>query len=145
MTAIKTLMYTVIAVLVTASHATADVRLTELDDRIRVEIDGRLFTEWRHKEWLGPYSYPVIGPNGEAITRHYPMKDGVPHEAQDHPHHRSLRFAHSDVNGLNFWYWRPGRDRDGTGRAPRDDGGGRSSVTVSNPRAAQRLHRAESC
>ncbi len=90
----------------------ADVKLTELDDRIRVEIDGRLFTEWRHREWLGPYFYPVIGPNGETITRHYPMKDGVAHEAQDHPHHRSLRFAHSDVNGLNFWYWRPGRERE---------------------------------
>ncbi|MFT4688669.1 MAG: DUF6807 family protein [Verrucomicrobiia bacterium] len=90
----------------------AEVRLTELDDRIRVEIGGQLFTEWRHKEWLGPYFYPVIGPNGEGITRNYPMKDGVPHEAQDHPHHRSLRFAHSDVNGLNFWYWRPGRERE---------------------------------
>jgi|GEM_PF-1200435 len=92
--------------------AAADVRLTELDDRIRVEIAGKLFTEWRHKEWLGPYFYPVIGPNGEGITRNYPMKDGVPNEAQDHPHHRSLRFAHNDVNGLNFWYWRPGRERE---------------------------------
>ena len=54
----KVLMYTVVAVLVTASHVTADVRLTELDDRIRVEIDGRLFTEWRHKEWLVLISIP---------------------------------------------------------------------------------------
>ncbi len=90
----------------------ADVEVIELNDRIRVEIDGKLFTEWRHKEWLAPYLYPVIGPNGEAITRHYPMKNGVPHEAQDHPHHRSLRFAHSDVNGLNFWAWRPGKERE---------------------------------
>ena len=90
----------------------ARVNLTDLDDRIRVEIDGHLFTEWRHREWLGPYFYPVIGPNGVGITRNYPMKDGVPHEAQDHPHHRSLRFAHNDVNGLNFWYWRPGRERE---------------------------------
>ena len=90
----------------------AEVELTELDDRIRVEIDGKLFTEWRHKEWLAPYFYPVVGPNGETITRHYPMKNDVPHEAQDHPHHRSLRFAHSDVNGLNFWAWRPGKERE---------------------------------
>ncbi|MBG87829.1 MAG: hypothetical protein CMO80_13125 [Verrucomicrobiales bacterium] len=90
----------------------AEVKLTELDDRVRVEIDGRLFTEWRHQEWLGPYFYPVIGPNGETITRHYPMKDGVAHEAQDHAHHRSLRFAHSDVNGLNFWFWRLGKERE---------------------------------
>lgn len=94
------------------ASAVADVRLTELDDRIRVEIDGKLFTEWRHKEWLGPYFYPVIGPNGEGITRNYPMKQDVAHEAQDHPHHRSLRFAHNDVNGLNFWFWRLGRERE---------------------------------
>lgn len=100
------------ACLCTALLPAAEVKLTERDDRIRVEIDGRLFTEWRHKEWLGPYFYPVIGPNGQGITRNYPMKDGVPHEAQDHPHHRSLRFAHNDVNGLNFWYWRPGRERE---------------------------------
>ncbi len=90
----------------------ADVRVSELEDRIRIEIDGDLFTEWRHKDWVAPYFYPVIGPGGENITRHYPMKEGVEHENQDHPHHRSLRFAHSDVNGLNFWYWRPGKERE---------------------------------
>ena len=100
------------ACLCAAASAAADVQLTELDDRIRIEIDGELFTEWRHKDWLAPYFYPVIGPNGESITRHYPMKEGVEHESQDHPHHRSLRFSHSDVNGLNFWYWRPGRERE---------------------------------
>lgn len=92
--------------------AASDVQFTELDDRIRVEIDGKLFTEWRHAEWVAPYFYPVIGPNGENITRHYPMKEGVENEKQDHPHHRSLRFAHSDVNGVNFWYWRPGREKE---------------------------------
>ena len=89
-----------------------DVKVTELDDRVRIEIDGALFTEWRHGDWMAPYFYPVIGPTGQGITRHYPMKEGVEHESQDHPHHRSLRFAHSDVNGLNFWYWRPGRERE---------------------------------
>ena len=49
--------------------AGADVQVSELEDRIRVEIDGKLFTEWRHKEWFAPYFYPVVGPNGENITR----------------------------------------------------------------------------
>lgn len=88
----------------------ADVQVSELEDRIRVEIDGKLFTEWRHKDWYAPYFYPVVGPNGENITRNYPMVKGVEHESQDHPHHRSLRFAHSHVNGVNFWYWGPGRE-----------------------------------
>jgi len=101
-----------IVVLFSATCAAADVKLSQLDDRIRVEIDGRIFTEWRHKEWVAPYLYPVIGPNGESITREYPMKDGVPGESQDHAWHRSLRFAHSDVNGFNFW-WAPGKEQIG--------------------------------
>ncbi|MFT5471390.1 MAG: alkaline phosphatase D [Verrucomicrobiales bacterium] len=101
-----------IAYLATCVAALGDVQITDLEDRIRIEVDGELFTEWRHADWLAPYFYPVIGPNGENITRHYPMKEGVEHESQDHPHHRSLRFSHSDVNGLNFWYWRPGRERE---------------------------------
>ena len=56
--------------------------------------------------------YPVIGPNGENVTRHYPMKDGMPGEEPDHPWHRSIRFSHSDVNGFNFW-WAPGKERAG--------------------------------
>ncbi len=81
----------------------AEVTISEQEDRIRIEIDGRLFTEWCHQDWKAPYLYPVIGPNGENITRHFPMKDHVPHEQQDHPHHRSIRFSHRNVNGMSFW------------------------------------------
>ncbi len=81
----------------------ADVRITQLDDRFRVEVDGSVFTEWQYKAWAAPYLYPVIGPNGENITRHYPMMDGVPGESQDHPHHRSIRFSHRGINEYSFW------------------------------------------
>lgn len=111
---LPTLLLTILSLSVSVS--VAEVELTELDDRIRVEIDGKLFTEWRHRGWPGQYFYPVIGPNGETVTRHYPMKEGVPHEAQDHVHHRSLRFAHADVNGLNFWYWRPGKESESSAK-----------------------------
>ena len=90
----------------------AGVKITRLDDRLRVEIDGQLFTEWRHREWNVPYLYPVVGPNGVTVTRHYPMKKGVPGERPDHPHHRSIRFTHSDVNGFNYW-WAAGKERAG--------------------------------
>lgn len=90
----------------------AEVKVTPLKDRVRVEIEGELFTEWRFKDWMAPYFYPVIGPNGQSITRHYPMKKSVPGESQDHSHHRSLRFAHSDVNGQNYWWWRLGKERE---------------------------------
>jgi len=97
------LLFSTLFLLASGLLAYGEVQLTELDDRIRVEIDGELFTEWRHQEWVSPYLYPVIGPNGKTITRNFPMKDGVPHENQDHIHHRSLRFTHSDINGFNFW------------------------------------------
>jgi len=90
----------------------ADVAITELDDRIQVKIDNQIFTEWRHQEWVAPFLYPVIGPNGVNVTRHYPMKAGVLGEEPDHPHHRSIRFSHSDVNGFNFW-WAPGKEQAG--------------------------------
>ena len=71
----------------------AEVKISPLKDRVRVEIEGRLFTEWRFKDWMAPYFYPVIGPNGESITRHYPMKAGVKGESQDHAHHRQEEAA----------------------------------------------------
>lgn len=81
----------------------SEVALIEGKDSIRVEIDGDLFTEWQHSAWSVPYLYPVIGPNGVNITRHFPMKKGVPGEQEDHPHHRSIRFSHRKVNGMSFW------------------------------------------
>lgn len=81
----------------------ADVQITRQDDGFEVKIDGDLFTKWETQAWAVPYLYPVIGPDGKNITRHYPMKPGVEGEAQDHPHHRSIRFSHRDVNGASFW------------------------------------------
>ncbi len=36
------------------------------------------------------------------MTRNWPMKNS-PGEVKDHPHHRSLWFAHGLVNGKDFW------------------------------------------
>jgi len=70
-----------------------------------VKIDGQLFTEYLTTspgKPSVPILWPVIGPTGAQMTRAYPM--GVrPGEKQDHPHHRSLWFAHGDINGVNFW------------------------------------------
>jgi hypothetical protein len=92
------------AALVTTTQA-ADkeaVKLTQLDDRVRVEINGQLFTEYIIKNTPRPYCYPVIGPAGVPMTRNFPMKD-VEGEDKDHKHHRSLWYAHGDVNGVDFW------------------------------------------
>jgi hypothetical protein len=78
------------------------VQITSLTNRLRVEINGKLFTEYYFRDVPRPYCYPVLGPDGLAMTRNWPMKS-PPNEAHDHPHHRSFWFAHGAVNGHDFW------------------------------------------
>jgi len=85
-----------------AAAAKQGVQITRLADRLRVEIDGQLFTEYFFKDVPRPYCYPLIGPGGAAMTRDWPMKNS-PGEEHDHPHHRSLWFAHGSMNGHDFW------------------------------------------
>ena len=80
----------------------AGVKITDLTDKIKVEVNGKLFTEYNFKDVPRPYFYPLIGPTGVNITRHWPMKEGE-NEDHDHIHHRSLWFAHGNVNGIDFW------------------------------------------
>lgn len=79
-----------------------DVKLTRADDRVRVEIGGKLFTEYVFKGAPKPFLYPVLAADGTELVRNFPMKD-VAGEIKDHPHHRSLWFAHGAVNGTDFW------------------------------------------
>jgi len=44
-----------------------------------------------------PFFFPLIGPSGEPLTRM-----GHP-GAPDHDHHRSIWFAHHDIEGHSFW------------------------------------------
>jgi len=69
---------------------------------IKVIVDGQLFTEYLSDSATKPYYSPVIGPNGAAIPRHYPMKKTAG-EDEDHNHQRSLWFTHGAVNGYDFW------------------------------------------
>ena len=78
------------------------VQITEQADRLRIEINGQLFTEYFFKDVPRPYFYPLIGPGEARMTRNWPMKN-TPDEEHDHPHHRSLWFAHGAVNGIDFW------------------------------------------
>ncbi len=89
------------------------VQLTKKDDRVAVEINGKLFTEYRFKEPQRPFFYPVIGPTGAPVIRHWPIAEGSPDEEHDHPHHKSLWYTHGAVNGVDFW-------ADGKGRIVHD-------------------------
>jgi sugar phosphate isomerase/epimerase len=79
------------------------VKLTEKDDRVTVEVNGKLFTEYRFKEPQRPFFYPVIGPTGVPVIRHWPVAEGPADEERDHPHHKSLWYTHGAVNGVDFW------------------------------------------
>lgn len=85
-----------------AAASSQGVQITELPDRLRIEINGHLFTEYHFKDVPRPYFYPVLGPDDLAMTRNWPMKT-TPDEEHDHKHHRSLWFAHGSVNGHDFW------------------------------------------
>jgi hypothetical protein len=80
----------------------AGVQITRLEDRLRVEINGGLFTEYFFRGVPRPFCYPLMGPGEKAMTRNWPMKD-TPGEEHDHRHHRSLWFAHGAMNGQDFW------------------------------------------
>jgi len=79
------------------------VRITQTNDVLRVELNGRLFTEYHYTNVPRPFCYPLLGPGGVALTRNYPMIPDSEGEDHDHPHHRSLWFTHGAVNGQDLW------------------------------------------
>lgn len=86
-----------------AADVAAPVKLTALADRVRVEVEGKLFTEYVYGDGASrPYCYPILAADGMSLTRDFPMK-ATAGEETDHPWHRSLWFAHARVNGVDFW------------------------------------------
>jgi hypothetical protein len=86
----------------TSTANRSGVQITQGPEALQVKINGELFTEYHFKDVPRPYWYPLLGPDALPMTRNWPMKD-VPNEEHDHPHHRSLWFAHGSVNGKDFW------------------------------------------
>ena len=85
-----------------AAGAAEGVSIREQDGRLRVEVDGALFTEYYFRDISRPFLYPVLGPGDLPLTRNWPMKE-VPGEERDHPHQKSLWWTHGDINGVDFW------------------------------------------
>ena len=92
-----------LTLLVLAPLAQAEVTVKEDGDKVIVNFDGKLFTEYHFKGARRPYFYPIIGPTGAGMTRNWPMKEGVAGEETDHPHHMGLWYGHRSVNGAGFW------------------------------------------
>ena len=100
----RTLLIVLSATLSIANTAFASkgVKLTRLDDRVRIEIDGKLFTEYRFRGAPKPCLFPILDAGGVSYTRDWPMQN-TPGEVQDHDWHRSVWFGHGLVNGHDFW------------------------------------------
>jgi len=86
-----------------ASAVETIITVEKLDGRVRVEIDGGLFTEYIYDLDVQPVLHPVIGPGGIRMTRNWPLDESDEREARDHPHHRSLWMTFGDINGVDFW------------------------------------------
>lgn len=78
------------------------VRIVEAGSTIEITIDGELFSRYHFKEVSRPFLWPVYGPGQTPMTRDWPMGKG-PNDQEDHPHHKSLWFAHGEINGVDFW------------------------------------------
>ena len=79
------------------------VKISQGKNQIAVEIDGKPYTTFFYgPDEAKPYLYPLRAPSGVVVTRAFPMEK-VAGESTDHPHHRSVWFAHDSVNGFDYW------------------------------------------
>ena len=91
---------------------------------VEVSVNGAHLTTYRWgPDVARPYFYPLVGPHGHSLTRHFPMREDVEGETHDHPHHRSLWVAHGDVNGVDNWSEGKGHGRVRGRGEPRLSGG----------------------
>ena len=81
------------------------VEVAQKGDDLEISFDKTLFTRYTtHSGPNKPFFYPILTPSGEHISRRWPVEPTAnPNESHDHPHHRGLWFAHSRVNGIDFW------------------------------------------
>ena len=102
--------FVLLLLLPAVSFAGETVTVEKLPGKIRVDIGGKLFTDYIYHGYAKPIFYPVYGPFETPMTRNWPMKK-VPGEAQDHKHHKSLWYTHGSVNGVDFWAEGPGKGK----------------------------------
>ncbi|MCP4190159.1 MAG: hypothetical protein GY768_05990 [Planctomycetaceae bacterium] len=66
--------------------------------QVSMRVDGIEKVAWHYsRSYERPFFFPIKGPAGSSLTRL-----GHP-GAENHDHHRSVWFAHHDVEGSDFW------------------------------------------
>ena len=80
-----------------------DFEVKKTKSGVTVNYKGKLLTRYVIDQSNKPFMWPVIGPNGNEVTRAFPMekREG---ERHDHPHHRSLWFGHQGIEGFDTWH-----------------------------------------
>jgi hypothetical protein len=81
------------------------VKLVRIDDKHKVDVfvNESLFTSYQYPSDIEkPFLFPVNSPDGQVITRGYPIEPRKG-ERTDHPHHIGIWFNYGNVNGLDFW------------------------------------------
>jgi hypothetical protein len=79
------------------------VEIDSAHSAVVVTVDGKPFTVLLYANILEkPVLYPIYAPNGQLITRGFPINPRAG-EPTDHPHHVGLWFNYENVNGLDFW------------------------------------------
>lgn len=101
------------AVSAAAPDSSRGVRLIQDEHKIRVEINGRHFTDYNYgveqgAPTLTQFFSPLKAPDGTdvAADQYARKKAGLP--GADHPHQRALRFSHLYQN-LSRDYWHQAR------------------------------------
>jgi len=83
--------------------AETQVSLERSEPGVVVRVNDSLFAKYLTHSGRQPVVWPIMGPTETPYTRSYPVGPLQKFEKEDHPHHRSLWFAHGEVNGFDFW------------------------------------------
>ncbi len=93
----------------------AEVKVTQGQNEVRIEMDGKPYSTFVYGPGvMKAYLFPLRAMDGTIITRGFPMEK-VEGESTDHLHHRGVWFAHSDVNGFDFWNNEPSYKKNNMG------------------------------
>jgi len=93
----RTLLFVTLFALAPAARA-ADVAITVEKDAIEFKSGTAVVAKYATGPKVAkPYLYPVVAPNGVAVTRGFPIEDAPPMGTKDHVHHKSVWFCHGDV------------------------------------------------
>lgn len=80
------------------ARAADAVSITKGDGVIEFKVNGNVVSRYHvAPAVVKPYLWPIIAPNGAAVTRSWPMEAPKPGETTDHPHQKSAWFCHGDV------------------------------------------------